>query len=462
MQFGLNPSFGTWTSRLPLFRNLLHRAKRFEVFDRGGTQLTGESSPLGPDGWPVEDGRWHGVRVFGDMVPTTYPQPHELEVTGAVEPIIRSGGQGLVTVAWKKREQALIAGHGSVEIVWRGRGGGTHWFDGLTMATLRKFRPVAFRTLDWSLVNKRKPGDWASDIPAEDAPLHGTDLGVAPEIQARAARWLRAHLWFNVPPRYELSPEDYHTQLVRLLSRIEAIPGKPPILEMGNELWNDRISPAHKWLEGLAADRSWEFAAAKEIAILKRAADEVFGASTAFHHGYFLFVGGFIQNPVSMAEMLEDLRALGVTPDMAGPACYVGPLRSDRLLWEKNGTEPGIDALHRSCLARGEEVLRKLRAFKAQLAAANVRWLACYEAGQSGIAGTHPWRKAWGQYQRTEEMGMLYRRMREIMQSGGVDLGCWYSAATSQNPPMPTDPWGMLEGLGVPEMPKAKAAKGEL
>src|SRR6185295_7300643 len=109
---------------------------------------------------------------------------------------------------------------------------------------------------------------------------------------------------------------------------------------------------------------------------------------------------------------------------------------------------PTQDELRGSCMARLEEImLRPLREHGLLCHQYSVPFFACYEAGQSLIAGSHPWRKAAIEAQRTEWMGDLYRGIRRAAEAAGVDLLNWYSAATDQSPSDPrVDVFGLLEG----------------
>jgi hypothetical protein len=262
-----------------------------------------------------------------------------------------------------------------------------------------------------------------------------------------------------------------------MLKAIRTRAKKPPILEYGNELWNAGF-PVHGWLKQAAKFMtigppvSWQFVAAEEIATLKRVADQVFGSGGALGtRPCFLFVGGQLTVPSHLDKILSALADLGVTPDLAGPALYVTPLKAHKEEWEATGAVPTQEELRASCFARLEQLAPRLSQEHSTPAGVlsqhdmirrdhGVPYFACYEAGQSLIAGSHPWRAAAIAAQRTEWMGDLYRGIRRVAESAGVDLLCWYSAATSQEPPVGTDVFGLLEGLGLPELPKAIAARG--
>lgn len=453
--YGINPSRCDWTSRLPLFRNLLYRAPRFEVFTAGGLP-TGLDAPVGEDGWPLatEGGGRVGMRLFGDTGGTSRPSEGELQLVGFPEGTeVRSGGNGLVTVSWRG---ALDR---EARVLWAGRPG-TVFFDGPSLVALAGFKPAALRTLDWSRVNDRRAGDWGkADVTEDD--LQGGRGGMCLHLQARAARLLRTHLWLNVAPRMGATAEEWRARVTAQLEELGATLDRPPILELGNEPWNGRIS---QWSNGLqATGKGWEARLAVEVAELASVATEVLGERRSGFSGYqpwYLFVGGHVQNPESMAMLLAECQALGVEVDMAGPAVYVGPARARRDAWEASGRVPSVEELHQACLERLAEVEEKLEAHGRVVAGAGVPHLAVYEAGQAMMAGVAEWRRAGLEYQSDELCGVLYRRIREVLERRRVGLACWYSVATSQRPPAPLDPFGLLEGLGIAELPKAKAARG--
>jgi hypothetical protein len=129
--------------------------------------------------------------------------------------------------------------------------------------------------------------------------------------------------------------------------------------------------------------------------------------------------------------------------------------------WEATKAVPTQDELRASCFARLGELDALLDAHRALLSAHSVPHLACYEAGQSLIAGSYPWRAAALAAQRAEWMGDLYRRIRKSAFAADVDLLNWYSAATNQEPTdTRVDVFGLLEGLNRPLLPKALGAMG--
>jgi hypothetical protein len=450
--YGLNPSFCGWTSRLPLFANPVRRGRMFEVFREDGTP-TGEPSTLGADGWPVDDGRWNGVRVFGDMEGTM----PDLEIASGYGGSVRMRQGEAYYLYWRgiERPRGLYP-----------RSESTGWWHRPSVEALAYFRPRVLRTLDWSMVNRKT--DWsASSVNSSDA-LQGGDRGMAATMQAHAARILQCSLWWNAPPRYDLPAEEYERRLEELLRSIDGMLSRPPILEYGNELWNSAF-PVQRWLrDGYSiSGYTWYDRAADEITMMKRVADRVFGEPDLLgQKNYYLFVGGQLAVPSHLDRILSALQVRGITPDLAGPALYVTPLKAHKEEWEATGAIPTQDELRSSCLARLEDIGENggpLKRHDEIRQAYDVPYFACYEAGQSLIAGSHPWRRAAIDAQRTEWMGELYRGIRRTAEASGVDLLCWYSAATSQQPTDPrVDVFGLLESCDLSRtLPKARAARGD-
>lgn len=454
--YGLNPSF-VYNSPLPLFANALRRGKRFEVCDAQG-RPTGVESPVGADGLPLTDGRRHGVRVFAE-------DPAPADATQGV--LVTRGGGGLTTASssdWHGLEKVGLQDNY-----------GPPPFHGPSVAALSALKPTVLRTLDLSKANLRP--DWSRPRVKQADLLQGSDCGMAVELQAMLANRLNCTLWWNAPPRFELSVADYEVRLEELLTAIREQCTRAPVLELGNELWNTGFA-AHGWLEaevtrakaGVASPLSWHDVAAQGIATLKRVADRVFGGHGPLGaRSYYLFVGGQLTVPSHLDRILSALETLGVVPDLAGPALYVTPLKAHKAEWEATKSVPSQDELRSSCFARleeietGTETLARLSTQAKVVSSYGIPYFACYEAGQSLIAGAHPWRKAAIDAQKTEWMGELYRGIRRVAESVGVDLLNWYSAATDQTPgDTRVDVFGLLESTELTKMlPKALAARGD-
>lgn len=427
--YGLNPSFAGPTSVLPLFSDALRR------------------------GVPMPDGR---LRVF-DGVPV--PQ-----VADASIGLVTGGGGVTVTERAPRIEDYVMLRH---------RAGQWH---GPSLGALAALRPKVLRTLDWQMTNHRP--DWSQPRVYRHG-YQATKRGMAVELQAEAANVLGCHLWWPAPARFELPVAEYERRLEEMLDAIRNTATRPPILEYGNELWNAGF-PVHGWLQAQASGgmpsstTHWPSAAAHEIALLKRVADRVFGPPGPLgSRPYYLFVGGQLTVTSHLDRILTALADLGVTPDLAGPALYVTPLKAHKEEWEAAGSVPTQHGLRASCMARLEEIAAPnptrsgnhgvLWAHKNIIASHDVPYFACYEAGQSLIAGSHPWRAAALAAQSTEWMGELYRGIRRVAEAAGVDLLNWYSAASDQTPSDPrVDVFGLLESTDLTQMlPKARAARGD-
>ena len=447
-RFGINPSFANWTSRLPLFSDPLRRGRTFEVFKEDGTP-TGDPSPLGPDGWPVEDGRWHGVRVYGDgdgFLP-------KLLTSDARVTIRQREGHSAVAF-WKEKPRGLDA-------VWIKEKciGGWHL---PSLEALAYFKPKILRTLDWGWqARKEKRPDWTKPRVKRSDPIQGEEMAL--ELQIDAANRLDCHLWWNAPPRFELSMAEYANRLGEMLLIIQEQAEKPPILEYGNELWNEGF-PAHAWLGSVRAPHgtSWYVSAAAEIMTFRAIAGQVFGEGGILgQRPYWLFVGGHIAVPDTLDRILQ---ALDFIPDLAGPAFYVPPMKTDKERWEKEGIIPSEQSLMDSLFSNLPALRLKLDAHRNILKAHGVPYFGVYECGQSLISQGRPWKKTACEVQRSDAMGDLYRAIRVHLKDAQVDVCNWYSAATDQDPKdARVDPFGLLEATldKAQPMPKAKAARGE-
>lgn len=428
--YGLNPSFAGPTSVLPLFANALRRAL------------------------PMPDGR---LRVFDGV-----PAPEFAYEYGVMASTSPSGRSVFADVTGPRPELRVAPSAGE-------------WHKPSIMA-LGALRPKVLRTLDWSMTNHRP--DWTQPRVKVNDLAQATTRGMAVELQAAAANVLGCHLWWCAPPRFALSVPEYEVRLEELLVSIRDRAKRPPVLEYGNELWNDGF-PVKQWLQDQASGGQpsstthWHGAAAVEIDTLKRVADRVFGPTGPLGaRPYYLFVGGQLTVPSHLDRILDALGNVGITPDLAGPALYVTPLKAHKEEWEATGAVPTQDELRASCFARLEQIgnrsrnegdMGPLMAHDLIRRRHSVPYFACYEAGQSLIAGSHPWRRAAIEAQPTEWMGDLYREIRRVAEAAGVDVLNWYSAATDQTPSDPrVDVFGLLEGTDLTKMPpKALAARGD-
>ena len=457
-RYGINPSYCNTYSRLPLFADPLRRGKAFEVFQESGTP-TGEPSPLGPDGWPVEDGRWHGVRVYGDgdgFLPKLLTRDARVTVRQR---------DGFMSVAfWKDKPRGLDSMYAESEQIigeWNAD----------SLEAIAYFKPKILRTLDWGWqARKEKRPDWTKPRVKPSDPLQGEEMAL--ELQIDAANKLGCHLWWNAPPRFELSVPEYEKRLEEMLEIIRDQTVKPPILEYGNELWNEGF-PVHSWLRSMSmaaahpdTRTTWHAWAAYEIHTLFDVAQRVFGEGDILgQRPYWLFVGGHIAVHDTLDRILE---ALSFTPDIAGPALYVTPFRGvgrdDAKAWSASAYVPTQDELMDSMFGMFPALRLKLDAHRNILKAHGVPFFGVYEAGQSLISQGRPWKKTACEVQRSERMGTLYQMIRQTLSDAKVDVACWYSACTDQDPKdARVDVFGLLEATldKAEPLPKARAARGE-
>lgn len=443
--FGVCPSYASWLSRLPIFADPIRRGKIFEVFSEDNLP-TGDPSPIDPDGWPVQDGRWHGVRLFGDMdgfLPDLHPEK------------------------WPASMRLRINPGKSAWVSWRG--GKPDPYPHLKPAfgnwhipsgeAIQYFKPKVLRTLDWGWQAKQaKRPDFSRKRRRPSYPLHGECMAI--ELKCEAANLLNCTLWWNVPPRFELSVQEYEARVGEMLAVLKANCKKPPILEYGNELWNDGF-PVHQWLKGLLPGLSWHDAAALEITKMADLAETAFGAGGPLgEKSHYIFVGGHMALPDTLDKILN---AMPFSPDAAGPAFYSTPLKVDKDRWQQTGEIPTEGQLMDSLLSNLPGLRLKLDIHRNILKAHNVPYFCVYEAGQSLIANGRPWKKAALAVQRSERMAELYRALRAHLQAAMVDLACWYACASSQSPSdSRVDVFGLLEStldMAAP-LPKAVAARG--
>jgi len=318
------------------------------------------------------------------------------------------------------------------------------------IVALRQFNPATLRTLDWQRTNE-KP-DWSKPRVGPDDPIQGSSRGVALEHQIAAANACRSALWWPAPPRFELTTPEWQNKLEPMLRLIRDQAAVPPVIEWGNEAWNDGFA-LHRWLLSITpAGERWTTTAAHEADALWEVVDTVFG-----YGGARKFLGGHIQDPGVMERLLRASRRM---PDLAGPAVYVGAQKPDQERWEASGAVPSQIELRDSTMRRAAEVEAKL-AQHASLCARYGVELAVYEAGQSYIANGKPWKAAALQAQREAWMGDVYKAIRSMCARNGVVAANFYSAMTSQSPgDSRVDVFGLLESMGSTPLPKALAAMG--
>lgn len=466
--FGMNPSFHTWTGRQIVFSDLIKRGKSFELFDANPRNAVGiGEAQVGELGWPIGDQGRVGVRVFGDMgkVPSGIYFAASPGASG-VEFELRGRGVTPVTgVPNQWKVDGDLQGTAPMALVWLGyaqpilhiekrRAIGIFDLKGLSM--FAPFTPIVIRDLDWVKTNRmRQPGERRVQ---PNEPLQGTERGMALEHVISVANLAKAYLWHTIQPRYELSKDAWKAELRSEFAILASKLRLPPVLELGNELWNSDF-PAAKWLQKVAQERGvrWTTVAAEEIATMHEAAVDVFGAETPFSAPFTTFVGGHIGDSKVLNSILK---GLPFAPTLAGPATYVGVTKTDDDNWTKNSYVPSLDELFASMERRLVEIRTKLDEHRAVCVDNGVKYLAVYEAGQSMNAQHAPWRATGIAAQREERMASIYSQLRTALQLSDVAVANWYSLTTSQTPPAPVAPFGLLEGEDFPELPKARAARG--
>jgi hypothetical protein len=331
-------------------------------------------------------------------------------------------------------------------------------FHGPSLAYLRGWAPACLRTLDLQLTNKIT--DWGRGRVRKNEPLQATDRGMAIELQVKLANLVGCPLWWPAPARYSLTVEEYESVLAEYLEIIRDNCDHPPMIQVGNELWNDKLGPG-AWLRNLAAaqGRRVSSVAADEVATLRRVGDRVFGpAGPLGQRRWYLFVDGCLADPSYLDRVLGSLPP--GTADAAGPAFYVGPSRDDVVGWERTDYVPDQLELAASCNRRLVDAAELLRRNVAIARTHGVEYPAVYEAGQAMLVGDEPWRAAALQAQGEEWMGDLYRGMRAALEANGVAMSCWYSLMSNQRPADLRTLFGLSAGLGTSELPKEKGARG--
>jgi len=358
-----------------------------------------------------------GTRLFSDV---EHPGGRwVLEWDGPSEDVSIEGAAPASRVPGRS-EYVLPRSWRPLYVRWSGETGRIHlWLPGTEgelfwppfVRLLRAFRPSVLRTLDWTRVNEGlRPRD------------PRTQWVVSASNQVALANLVGCDLHYQVPHD---APEAW---LRATFAELRALDGELTV-EVSNELWNPDF-PVWRWLD--AQPGRHVDAAARELdRVLAIAAEELPQARR--------FVGGQLRNPWYLATLLD---LLTVPVDACGPAAYVGP----------RGPPPATaEDCALACLAAVPEIADLLAAHRA-IAQARGLELEVYEAGQSFKEGG----PAVSAAQRLELMGGAYRALARVLEGEGVARVCWYSLATSQEAPG-TAPFGLLEGMSAPLLPKAAA-----
>jgi len=391
IEYGINPSFQTWSSRAIVFADAVQRVRHYSYWSNGA-QGVAPLIPLGSGrlgaGWPdparLAAGQRYGAMLFGSME-RTIPDgrvdpyvvtwqgaghvrleglavageqnrgPHRVEVR--IDPS-RGTGNELLAISWTETDPDDPVRDVHVWLPRMEHAGLDFWppFLEKVRATNAGRGPSSWRTLDWTRMNEYgRPvayGGFVFDLagvitPA--SPSQGTLRGVAPEYQVALCNELGMDLHFQLPHRTkDLSEGDYRRFLEQQLRVIrDGSPGIPGIrggrpfaglhpsltvtIELSNEIWNTAF-PVNAWMDAEARRKGIPFReqVASQIQVLFDVAESVFAGPDA--RRLRTFVGGFVGDPGYVVRVLSELRP-GTRIDALGPAAYLGPRRSDMDAW---------------------------------------------------------------------------------------------------------------------------------
>ena len=386
IEYGMNPSFHTWSSRGIVFADAMTRAKMFEVFDNG-TSL-GRATPI-PEGqlgagWPdpatLGPGQELGALLFGQMdgsLPDGRDEPYVVTWEGTGEVWL----QGLFVKEERARTAQRVEVVVDASILVENTGLSAHWSSPDPADPVRNVRvwlpgtegsgrlfwppylekvrmmnagrgPSSWRTLDWTRVNdygETGPDAFAFTMGSRitpASPTQGTPRGVAVEYQVAFANELGIDLHFQVPHRGEMSEWDYLLYLYDVFRVIRdgspAVPGlngdRPfagldgsltLMLELSNEIWNPGF-PVHGWMsdQALMKGLTKHEQIASQIELVFDIADGLFMGDPRLKK----YIGGTVGNPAYLQQVLDALRP-GFHVDALGPAAYFGPHASVTDQW---------------------------------------------------------------------------------------------------------------------------------
>jgi hypothetical protein len=391
IEYGINPSFQTWSSRAIVFADAFQRVRKFTYWSngpRGDAPLIPLGSGRPGAGWPdparLAAGQRYGTMLFGSMertLPDGRVEPYVVTWQGSghvrlegvtvageqdrgprrvevrIDPT-RGSGNELLAISWTATDPADPVRDLRVWLPGTERADLVFWppFLEKLRATSAGRGPASWRTLDWTRVNEYgRPvarGGFVFDLagvitPA--SPSQGTPRGVAPEYQVALCNELGMDLHFQLPHRTNDLPEgDYRRFLEQQLRIIrDGSPGLPGIrggrpfagldpalsvtVELSNEIWNSAF-PVNAWMSAEAGRKGISFRqqVASQIQLLFDAAARVFSGPDA--RRLRRFVGGFDGDPGYLAGVLSHLRR-GTHVDAIGPAAYLGPRRPDIDAW---------------------------------------------------------------------------------------------------------------------------------
>jgi hypothetical protein len=391
IEYGVNPSFQTWTSRAIVFADAFQRVRRISYWSNGphadAPLIPPGSGRLGA-GWPdparLAAGQRYGAMLFGSMertIPDGRVDPYVVTWQGAghvrlegvavageqardvhrvevrIDPSRGTGNEPL-GISWTATDPADPVRGVHVWLPRMEHSGLDFWppFLAKVRTTNAGRGPTSWRTLDWTRMNEYgrsvAHGGFVFDLegvitPA--SPSQGTLRGVASEYQVALCNQLGMDLHFQLPHRTnDLSEADYLRFIERELRIIRdgspAIPGihggrpfaglHPSLtvtVELSNEIWNPDF-PVNDWMDAEARRKGIRFReqVASQIQLLFDVAEGVFAGPDA--RRLRTFVGAAMGNPDYVAGVLSSLRP-GTRVDALGPAAYLGPRRSDLDAW---------------------------------------------------------------------------------------------------------------------------------
>jgi hypothetical protein len=400
IEYGINPSFHTWTSRAIVFADGFQRVREMSYWGIG----PGAPAPLLPygnpaAGWPdpaqLPAGQRYGAPLFNSMegtLPDGRSRPyvvtwrgdghvqlegayvvgernrrdHRVEVS--IDPTLGTGNS-LLACTWTARDPANPVRDVHVwlpgtEPDASGRG---PIFWPPFVAKLKEMNagrgPETLRTLDWTRVNDvGRPLVWGGftldlqGLITPASPSQGTLRGVAVEYQVALCNELGMNLHWQAPHRTDdLTVAQYQLLLRDQLERIRSgSPGVPGVnggrpfeglrsgltvtVELSNEMWNS-LFPVNDWMYQRAQALGIPFReqVAREIQQLFDVARDVFAGA---HAGRLrTYVAGFVADATFLDALLRRLRP-GTRVDAVGAAAYMGPRRPDMDAWLEGAT-PG-------------------------------------------------------------------------------------------------------------------------
>lgn len=391
LEYGMNPSFQTWSSRAIVFADAMARPREFVIYNQG-SQGSAPSIPLGQglvgEGWPDPNGLGpgdvFGALFFGVMdgtVPDGSTEPYVIVWEGSGSCSLL--GQHVVGEANRTANRVeffIDPDQGSLNAtlscLWDGPDSADPvrnihvWLPGMEHANqlfwppyLNKVRgmsagngPASWRTLDWSRVNDYgRPlafDGFVFDLEGQitpSSPSQGTRRGMCPEFQVAFCNAIGTDLHLSLPHRTnDLTEAEYITFLTDTLTRIrDGSPGVPGVLggqpfagldpqlrvtiELSNEIWNSGF-PVNAWMvqQAQANGITNHQQVAGQIAVLFQIADQVFSGPDAAR--LQKYVGGHVKAPSYLANVLNALPA-GTHTDQVGPAAYFRPSNADISAW---------------------------------------------------------------------------------------------------------------------------------